>query len=435
MNGQIPFHSPAERLRRGAPAADRVHPRGAWFFFVTQLLAVVMLQRIVVPGLAVELILFIFAAGLAGFCLFGEVYISRARVVLFAAFAASVCLSSFLAGLEVSTPSIMLLLASYSTYIIRLNVTREFYLQCVNFFIGVMIVIAFITIVQIGGQAAIGKVVVPNMDEMLPKNLIIEGFAYWQPLYWGSEIIKPPAFFFREVSVVSQFLSLAIVAEITFFRRIWRLLILFVALFSTFAGTGLLILAIMSPLLLAKLPRAGKLLTIPLVAAAVVVLSFSGWFSNVEHRADEYEDTSSSGYGRFIYPVLVLSRLAEFDNPLFTGMGGGNADREIYHKGSAGVGDVGAGAVVLTAPTKMLLEYGIVPAILFYIFLIYCLFHRAPDTSFSIAQLLLHVLGGGNLLFSPFIILFFVLGVMFRVPEQQDYAPTRRMVGEYPLGS
>ena len=173
-----------------------------------------------------------------------------------------------------------MLLAGYSTYIIRLNVTRDFYLRCINFFVGVMIVIAFITIVQIGGQAATGKVVVPSMDEILPKNLIIEGFVYWQPLYWGSEIIKPPAFFFREVSFVSQFLALAIVAEIAFFRRIWRLLILIVALFSTFAGTGLLILAIMSPLLLAKLPRAGKLLTIPLVAAAVVVLSFSGWFSN-----------------------------------------------------------------------------------------------------------------------------------------------------------
>jgi hypothetical protein len=435
MNGQIPVQSLAERFRRGAPAVDRVPPRGAWFFFVTQLLAVVLLQRIVVPGPAIEVILFIFAAGLAGLCLFGEVYISRTRVVLFAAFAASVCLSSFLAGLEVSTLSILLLLAGYSTYVIRLNVTREFYLRCVNFFVGVMVVIAFITLVQIGGQAATGKVVVPSMDEILPKNMIITGFVYWQPLYWGSEIIKPPAFFFREVSFVSQFLALAIVAEIVFFRRIWRLLILIVALFSTFAGTGLLILAIMSPLLLTKLSRAGKLLTIPLAAAAVVVLFFSGWFSNpaVEHRADEYENTSSSAYGRFIYPALVLSRLAEFDNPLFTGMGGGNADRAIYHKGYAGV-DAGAG--VLTAPTKMLLEYGIVPAILFYIFLFYCLFHRAPDTSFSVAQLLLHVFGGGYLLVSPFIILFFILGVMFKIPEQQaDYAPARRMVGEYPVGS
>ena len=281
MDSQITVQSPAERLRRAARAVGAgVHPRGAWFFFVTQLLAVVLLQRIVVPGPAVDVILFTFAAGLAGFCLFGEVYISRVRVILFAAFAASVCLSSFLAGREVSAPSVILLLAGYSTYIIRLNVTRDFYLRCVNFFVGVMIVIAFITIVQIGGQAATGKVVVPSMDEILPKNLIIEGFVYWQPLYWGSEIIKPPAFFFREVSFVSQFLALAIVAEIVFFRRIWRLLILIVALFSTFAGTGLLILAIMSPLLLAKLPRAGKLLTIPLVAAAVVVLSFSGWFSN-----------------------------------------------------------------------------------------------------------------------------------------------------------
>jgi hypothetical protein len=103
-------------------------------------------------------------------------------------------------------------------------------------------------------------------------------------------------------------------------------------------------------------------------------------------------------------------------------MGGGNADRAIYHKGLAGI-DAGAG--VLTPPTKLLLEYGIVPAVLFYIFLIYCLFHRAPEISFSFAQLVLHVfVGGGLLLVSPYIILFFILGVMFRTPEQQaDHAP------------
>ena len=59
------------------------HPRGAWFFFVTQLLAVVVLQRIIVPGLGVEIILATFAIGIAGLCLFGEVQVCGTRVIRF----------------------------------------------------------------------------------------------------------------------------------------------------------------------------------------------------------------------------------------------------------------------------------------------------------------------------------------------------------------
>ena len=419
MGGQAAHQNPAERLQRAVRVAMS-HPRGAWFFFVTQLLAVVVLQRIIVPGLGVEIILATFAIGIAGLCLFGEVQVCGTRVILFSAFAVSICLSSLLANREVSAASLILLLATYSTYVIRLEVSRSFYLRCMNFFVDVMIVIAFVTIIQIGGQALTGKIIVPNMDDLVPKGMIIQGFVYWQTLEWGAEIIKPPAFFFREVSFVSQFLALAIVAEIAFFRRLWRLLVLGMALFATFAGTGLLILACASPFLVAKFSRGAKLIAIPLIAVAVTGLAVSGWFSNVEHRLDEYEDTSSSAYGRFIYPIVVLSRLDETDNPLLSGMGAGNADRAT--KGSG----------VLAAPTKLLLEYGVVPAILFYVFFIYCLFYRTPDVSFSFAQLIVHVLGGGYLLVSPYIILFFILGVMWTVRTVSDSVQAVRTVREFP---
>jgi hypothetical protein len=407
MEGKMAVQSPTGRLYTAPTAASGANPRGAWIFFVTQLLAVVLLQRIVVPGPAVEVILFTFAAGMAGLCVFGEVYVSGTRLILFSAFAASVCLSFFLTGRDVSIPSIVLLLAGYSTYVICLDVTREFYLRCIDFFVKVMIVVALITIIQIGGQATTGRVLVPSMDDLLPKSLIIKGYVYWQTLYWGASLIKPPAFFFREVSFVSQFLALAIVAEIAFFRKIWRLAVMVVALFATFAGTGLVILAVTSPFLLAKLPRTARFYAIPLVAIGIAVLAGSGWFSNVESRVGEYQDTSSSTYGRFIYPIVVLSELQDVDDPVFTGMGAGNGDRATRGNG------------VLAAPTKLLLEYGIVPTILFYVFVVYCLFYRAPDISFAFAQLALHVLGGGYLLVSPYIILFFILGVVFRIPEQR----------------
>jgi hypothetical protein len=403
------MESQAVTERLPAPSTvvpSRGYPRGAWFFFVTQLFAVVLLQRIAMPGPSVEIILVTFAAGIGALCLFGEAYVSPTRFVLFAAFAASVCVSSVLAGREVSPSSIVLLLAAYSTYVIRLSVTREFYLKCMNLFVGVMVFMGALALIQVCGQVLTGKILVPNMDDLLPKSIVVPGFVYWQTLEWGSDIVKPPAFFFREVSFVSQFLALAVVVEIAFFKRVWRLVIMLTALFATFAGTGLIVLAVTSPFLIAKLPRAARFLAIPLLVVGVAGLAVSGWFTSVEHRLDEYEDQSSSAYGRFVYPVVVLGELEDFDNPVFTGMGAGNGDRTT--KGSG----------VLAAPTKLLLEYGVLPAVLFYIFFIYCLFHRAPDMSLAFAQFALHILGGGYLLVSPFIILFFLLGVMFRIQDE-----------------
>ena len=423
MDGQAARQNPAERLQRAVRAVAMSHPRGAWFFFVSQLLAVVVLQRIVVPGAGVEMVLVTFATGIAGLCLFGEVHVCSTRVILFSAFAASICLSSFLASREVSATSLILLLAAYATYVIRLEVSRAFYLRCMNFFVDVMIVFAFVTIVQIGGQALTGKIIVPSMDDLVPKQMIVQGFVYWQTLEWGAELIKPPAFFFREVSFVSQFLALAIVAEIAFFRRLWRLLVLGTAVFATFAGTGLLILACTAPLLIAKFSRSATLIAIPVIAVAAIGLAVSGWFSNVEHRLGEYEDPSSSAYGRFVYPIVVLSRLEQADNPLLSGMGAGNAERATK------------GAGVLAAPTKLLLEYGVVPAVLFYVFFIYCLFYRTPDVSFSFAQLVVHVLGGGYLLVSPYIILLFILGAMWTVREGNDSVQVVRTVRAFPNGA
>jgi hypothetical protein len=275
-----------------------------------------------------------------------------------------------------------------------------------NLFVGVMVFMGALALIQVCGQVLTGKILVPNMDDLLPKSIVVPGFVYWQTLEWGSDIVKPPAFFFREVSFVSQFLALAVVVEIAFFKRVWRLVIMLTALFATFAGTGLIVLAVTSPFLIAKLPRAARFLAIPLLVVGVAGLAVSGWFTSVEHRLDEYEDQSSSAYGRFVYPVVVLGELEDFDNPVFTGMGAGNGDRTT--KGSG----------VLAAPTKLLLEYGVLPAVLFYIFFIYCLFHRAPDMSLAFAQFALHILGGGYLLVSPFIILFFLLGVMFRIQDE-----------------
>ena len=396
-------------------ASGRAHPLGAWSFFVTLLLAVIVLQRIVVPGLDLDVILLTLAVGLAVFFLVGEMQVSFVRMALFSAFVVSACLSAVLAGPNISAPSLALLLAAYSIFIVKLNVTRCFYLRCLGFFVDVMTALAFVTMIQVGGQLATGAVVIPSMDDLLPPDFIIKGFVYWQPLYWGSNVVKPPAFFFREVSFVSQFLALAIVAEALFFRRVWRLLVLIAAIFATFAGTGFIILGLTLPFVLAKLPMRMKLAAIPLAAVIAFAAISSGWFSNVESRLDEYKSADSSTYGRFIYPLLALSQLETFDNPLFTGLGPGNADR------------ISQGRGVVLAPAKLAIEYGIVPAVLFYVFFIYCLFHRAPDASFSIALLSLHIFGGGYLLSSPIFVIIFLLGALFRVSEQRASPPPKNV--------
>jgi|SRR5271166_675649 len=383
-------------------------PRGVWLFVVTQLLSAILLQRIVLPGTEIEVIWVTLAIGLAVFWVFGEMRISRTRTILFLIFASSVCISVLLAANEPSILSVILLITCYSTYVLRINVTVSFYIRCMGLFVDVMVFFALLAIIQIGGQALTGVITIPSMDDLLPKTFIVQGYVYWQPLYWGSKLIKPPAFFFREVSALSQFLSIAIVAEIAFFRRPIRLLILLTAIFSAFAGTGLLVLALTSPFLVAKLPRKAKILSLPVLVCGAIIIATSGWVSTVESRFSEYHDDSSSSYGRFIYPILVLAKMKTFYDPFLTGLGAGIAEKEARTTASG----------ILSPPTKLLLEYGILPTLLFYTFFLYCLFDRAPDTSLSLSLLFLHTTGGGSLLSSPDVVLILILGSMLRVENK-----------------
>ena len=392
----------------GAFASVRQRDMG-WVktFFVVELTAVIVFQRIVIPSIGVELLPILWFFGIIALFIVGTAKISANRLVLYVGFVLTIYLSVLLVEREFSIPSVILVMTIYGTHVVQLDVDTETYLWCMNFFVDAMLAVGLLTMVQIGGQTLLGTVIVPSMDDFLPREMIVDGFIYWQPLYYGTSIIKPPAFFFREVSFVSQFLALGIVVEVAFFRRPIRLVVLIAAIFSTFAGTGLLVLALAAPFMFGKLPLRAKLLAIPLGVAALLILAASGWFSNVEQRFSEYEDTSSSAYGRFIYPFVILGELARFDNPVLTGIGAGNGDRAY-----------GGGNGILLAPTKLMIEYGIAAALAFYVFLGATLFRRAPDISVAVSVLLLHLTGGGYLIVVPIVATVFLLGGLMRVSDQ-----------------
>ena len=84
----------------------------------------------------------------------------------------------------------------------------------------------------------------------MPEALIQQGYHFEIPLDFRTSIRKSNGVFFLEPSHFSRALALAILLEVSYTRSIVRLTALVGALILTFSGTGLIVLAAGSPLLL-----------------------------------------------------------------------------------------------------------------------------------------------------------------------------------------
>lgn len=262
-----------------------------------------------------------------------------------------------------SPTSLVLLAALYVPFVVTFRTEQKTYLRCMRFFSTLMIVFAAIVWVQHALQLTIGWRAWPNLDELLPAQLLIPEFNYIQPIRYGMDYMKPSGIFFLEVSTLSQFLTLAIVVEVIFFKRWWRAAFLGATVFATFAGTGLLLLIVAMPLLFVKMtPRAfvGALITVLIILYAAVQLN---WFDMAMSRVDEFGKVGSSASSRFVEPLYRMASPLARDTGLYAGVGPGQIES--------------GGNIFWWPITKLSVEYGLIEALVFYGFLFYCLFDGA----------------------------------------------------------
>lgn len=379
--------------------------------------ALVFLQKLAIPGTGAPLLIPILYATLVVLAAFARLQVSLARLVAFSLFlTAALVAQAFVVG-PISMSSLIGLVILYAPLVFRLHVDQATFVRILSFYQSCMVVGAGLAIGQSLAQIPLGGgLSLPTLHSVVPESWLIPGYVYVQPLQWGSSYLKPNGLFFLEVSFLSQFTAVAFVIELVMFGRPWRLALFGAVLLGSFAGTGLLLLALVSvPLLLRLPPRFAAGLAVAVVAMAVIA-GLLGYFDQVARRLGEFGTDGTSAYGRFVLPVIALGDALNQTGILVSGLGAGNLTR---------------GADLAFWPAvKLVIEYGVVTAVLFEVFLLVALFEAAPSRRLAATLFVLHGLMGGYLHTPVIIFLCVALGSLLR-PRAGPSPPVARVS---PLG-
>ncbi|WP_133496070.1 hypothetical protein [Stakelama pacifica] len=334
-------------------------------------------------GTAIQFTLIIMAALIAGLMIWGDLKINLNRVFLYIAFIVAGGIANILSGPASQLPSFLFVFVIYFFYIFNVSISPESYVKYLSYFQKGALVAAFCVfldwVLQIAG---IGM---PNLDHIIPENLIMFNYVYVQPLEWGAKYMKPNGIFFLEASYISQFMAFGLIIEFCFFRRLLWMGAFGSALLLTFGGTGMLCVILCAPVMLFYF-RA-KLIPIILIVtpvAAVVALQ-AGLLQNIEMRSDELNEKGSSGNMRFTQQLLVVEGMFEgTTHRALVGYGSGVMLRQLH--------------TMYTPVAKVAYEYGLIVYVIFYIFFIYCIFGSGVPFIISWMMLMQYLFLNGSFL-------------------------------------
>ncbi len=312
--------------------------------------------------------------------------------------------STFFLAPRYSASSLMLFAALYAPFVIQYETSAANYRRCMNLYITVMLGFVGVTLAQHLIQLTISWRAWPNLNLLIPAPWLVPDYNYIQPIIYGSRFMKPNAVVFLEVSLLSQFIAVALAIELTLFRRPIRLIVLTGGLLMTMAGTGALLMAATLPVLLGRLRLRNAVVMLAILLVVCVIAFRLGWFDIVSSRMDEYKHNGTSANMRFILPAERLLEFLRDPRGLIAGIGAGQIEK--------------GGNFIWWPFVKVAIEYGLLSAILFYGWVIYCLFHRAPDRALAFV-LLVWFSFEGTLLTAHNALALVVFGTLLRVAPEE----------------
>jgi hypothetical protein len=324
----------------------------AYWAFAAQIWILVLGQKLVVPAGPLPLSLpFVALYAWLGLTLVrGEFRIAPFRLGLFLALAMAALATQVIGVERLSLPSLGLFLLLYFPIIFVMPVTRERYLQLLDTFQSVVVIGCAMVFLQLAWQAAFGLGDQPNLERLIPAPFLLDGYNYAAPIAWGHAFVRPNGYFFLEPSFTSAFIASALIVELMFFNRPMRILLYAAGLLGTVAATGVLMMLVAAPFLLARqnLRTAAATVFMGLVGLGVALMSgAAGWLSG---RVSELSTPGSSGFERLVKPLIQLGDVYSDPDRVFLGMGAGNSvEREVS----------------LWPIAKVGIEYGAVASVLF----------------------------------------------------------------------
>jgi hypothetical protein len=282
------------------------------------------------------------------------------------------------------------------------------YYRVLNNFIKLMIVPASIGLCQYGIQKITGGGDPISIEPFVPKSFFLQGFYYdaHYPM-WYDVFQRPNGLFFLEPSFFSFFTASAAIIEITYFKRPALIALMTIATVFSFGGTGLAMLVVAAPLLLARQsPRP----VLPLVIVGIVGLVSAlmlGADLPLLSRMNELDTGGASGSMRLVVPLNSLIELLSDPTYLFTGTGAGSTF------------DLGSAWPVL----KLTNEYGVI-TMLAFVFLYASAFFGSYNIPIKIAATIIFHFTGGYLhdsLIVQFFTLIFCMTEPVRGPVKSYY--------------
>lgn len=228
---------------------------------------------------------------------------------------------------------------------------------------GLALFFAACGVLQFALQIVVGTAAAFPVEHQLPPGWMIGAFNALIPIDYGATTLKSNGVFFLEPSFFSQFIALGLLLELSQRGRLLRVALLVAALAVSYSGTGLIVAAVG---LLGLVFVKGRWDLLLFGAVVVLVLVMLGDFLPLDpllRRATEFQSTRSSGSARFV------AWMDMFDRQWWPEPG-----RVLF---GAGAGSFAWHAVVARQPTaemsfsKMLFEYGVTGALLFFGFLVY----------------------------------------------------------------
>jgi len=378
------------------PSAPIAAGRPAWvegslasLMLYLPLLATTLLAKLSVPPFAAQSLsiayLFIFLAiglGLAIGCL----RLDSRRLSFFLLLIGGIGALQVLRGEPFSVNSLLLLGTLHLGYVFYLERGSESTARALAFFVDLATVLALLGIAQYALQSVLGARYVFPIENLVPPDFVVRGFNMQAPIAQGLETYRANGVFLAEPSFFSQFMAIAIIVELLTSNRLHRVALYGLALLLSYSGTGLLLLAVCGPLILLGRRHWG-LLWLALGGLALAV-ALGGYLEldRLIARLGEFGSMRSSGFARF------LSGFHVFDQYLWP-----YPDKALF---GYGAGQFPLYAVRMPFPVaemtlfKMIFEYGLVGAALYFSFIAYCLFRSAAPAIICLAVGLSLLLNG-----------------------------------------
>jgi hypothetical protein len=340
--------------------AIMIHERAVVAFASLQIFALIYLQKLALGGSSfpIPVPFPIMLASVGWMVVSRNLSFAAPRLVSYMIFVTFCLWSQSLSG--GSLPSLVELILLYGPMTLCANVSEWTYRHILDKFTMFMIFPAYVIIVQYAYQKLTGFSDPISMDRMIPKSVLLQGFFYEAHYPWNSTFSRPNGFFFLEPSFASAFTASAAIIEITYFRRPYRLVLMLVATVLSMGATGISMLLIAAPFLLAReTPRVGVTVAIAAVIALTAVYMLNVPLPLIS-RVDELHKDDSSGGGRLMLPAFQFVTLLFDPSYLLTGDGAGSV--------TPSNGGVGVTLMLAWPIVKLLSEYGLLTMASFVIF-------------------------------------------------------------------